>query len=64
MKRKGILVCGIMLSALAVGLSGCGKQQGKDASEVAQGNVAAGLSVHDPSIVKADGNYYIFGSHM
>ena len=39
MKRKGILVCGIMLSALAVGLSGCGKQQGKDASEVAQGNV-------------------------
>ena len=64
MKRKGILVCGIMLSALAVGLSGCGKKQGKDASEVAQGNVAAGLSVHDPSIVKADGNYYIFGSHM
>ncbi len=26
--------------------------------------IAAGVSVHDPSIVKADGKYYIFGSHM
>lgn len=26
--------------------------------------IEAGVSVHDPSIVKADGKYYIFGSHM
>lgn len=28
------------------------------------GKIAAGVSVHDPSIYKADGKYYIFGSHM
>lgn len=27
-------------------------------------NIEAGASVHDPSIIKADGQYYIFGSHM
>lgn len=26
--------------------------------------IAAGVSVHDPSIYKVDGKYYIFGSHM
>ncbi len=26
--------------------------------------IAAGVSVHDPSVYKADGKYYIFGSHM
>ena len=26
--------------------------------------IEAGASVHDPSIIKADGKYYIFGSHM
>lgn len=26
--------------------------------------IEAGVSVHDPSIIKADGKYYIFGSHM
>lgn len=64
MKRKGVLPCGIILFALVVCLSGCGKMQGKEAEEVSKGNAVAGLSVHDPSIVKADGNYYIFGSHM
>lgn len=28
------------------------------------GDVSSGVSVHDPSILKADGSYYIFGSHM
>ena len=64
MKRKGILTCGVMLSVLAAALTGCGKTQGKDASEVTQGNAALGVSVHDPSIVKAEDTYYIFGSHM
>lgn len=27
-------------------------------------SIRAGVSVHDPSILKADGTYYIFGSHM
>lgn len=64
MKGKKIVLCGIILSMLSLSLTACGKQQGKDASEIAQGNVIAGISVHDPSIVKAEGNYYIFGSHM
>ncbi len=28
------------------------------------GTIKAGASVHDPSILKADGKYYIYGSHM
>lgn len=27
-------------------------------------SIKAGVSVHDPSILEVDGNYYIFGSHM
>ena len=27
-------------------------------------SIRAGVSVHDPSILKAEGTYYIFGSHM
>lgn len=31
---------------------------------IATAKIDAGVSVHDPSIFKADGKYYIFGSHM
>ena len=31
---------------------------------IKKGNVSSGASVHDPSILKADGKYYIYGSHM
>lgn len=31
---------------------------------IATGTIKAGVSVHDPSIIKADGQYYIYGSHM
>lgn len=31
---------------------------------IAKAEIKAGVSVHDPSIMKADGKYYIFGSHM
>lgn len=31
---------------------------------IATAKIEAGASVHDPSIVKVDGKYYIFGSHM
>ena len=48
----------------AVTLAGCGSVQGRNADEVAQGAQTLGISVHDPSLVEADGKYYIFGSHM
>ena len=31
---------------------------------IQKGNVSSGASVHDPSVLKADGKYYIYGSHM
>lgn len=31
---------------------------------IARAEITAGVSVHDPSVIKADGKYYIFGSHM
>ena len=31
---------------------------------IATGNVSSPVSVHDPSIFEADGEYYIYGSHM
>lgn len=31
---------------------------------IAKAKIEAGVSVHDPSVIKADGKYYIFGSHM
>lgn len=35
-----------------------------DYSGIATGSINARVAVHDPSIIKADGKYYIFGSHM
>ena len=35
-----------------------------DYSGVKKGNVTSGASVHDPSVLKANGKYYIYGSHM
>lgn len=32
--------------------------------EIAKGVVSSGVSVHDPSVLKANGTYYIYGSHM
>ncbi len=32
--------------------------------DIKKGNVSSGSAVHDPSILKADGKYYIYGSHM
>ena len=33
-------------------------------SRIKKGGFSAGVSVHDPSIIKDNGTYYIFGSHM
>ena len=49
--------------SLIISMVGCA-QNGADASGVKKGNTAIGISVHDPAILKADGKYYIFGSHM
>lgn len=35
-----------------------------DYSQIATKDISSGVTVHDPSILKADGEYYIFGSHM
>lgn len=35
-----------------------------DYEGIAKADIKAGVSVHDPSIIKAEGKYYIFGSHM
>lgn len=32
--------------------------------EIVTSVIKAGVSVHDPSVIKVDGKYYIFGSHM
>ncbi|MDE7323256.1 MAG: glycoside hydrolase family 43 protein [Lachnospiraceae bacterium] len=65
MKGKVKLACGMALAAIAIGVTGCsGGLQGRSAEEVEQKNAAIGISVHDPSIVKSEDNYYIFGSHM
>jgi len=33
-------------------------------SDIETATIDAGAAVHDPSIIKVDGSYYIFGSHM
>ncbi len=35
-----------------------------DYEGIAKAKIEAGVSVHDPSVFRADGKYYIFGSHM
>ena len=36
----------------------------EDWKDVPAGAVTSRIAVHDPSILEADGNYYIFGTHM
>lgn len=69
----------VALTTISAMLVGCGKdtaEQAKEAREslktdfsvnydgIKTGTVDAGVSVHDPSIMEADGKYYIYGSHM
>ena len=63
MKMKD-LVGGVAIGMLCMTLAGCGAEEGKSLNEVSISNQKMGISVHDPSIVKAEGEYYIFGSHM
>jgi len=53
-----------MAGAMLLSLAGCGGAAGKAVEDLNVGNQIMGISVHDPSAVKSDGKYYIFGSHM
>lgn len=63
MKKTCILGI-VLVGLLGASLAGCGVKEGMAMEEVKQGNQVMGVSVHDPSIVKANDKYYIFGTHM
>lgn len=57
-----ILMGGLLMGMMGLTFAGCG---GKfDESKIKVANKVAGISVHDPAIVKDGDTYYIFGSHM
>ena len=65
--RQISLLCGLVF--LLAALQGCGAKEenfdnipltAKEETDIGFKNV----SVHDPSIVKDNGSYYIFGSHL
>lgn len=76
MKKK--VIVGIGIAAIAVIAAGAAVLLNKDRifgekvpedftvsyEGITTANISAGVSVHDPSIIKADGKYYIYGSHM
>lgn len=76
MKKKGIVITGTAAAAvIAAGafalLNADGLFPEKIDSDftvsydgIQTAVIDAGVSVHDPSIIEADGTYYIFGSHM
>jgi arabinan endo-1,5-alpha-L-arabinosidase len=39
-------------------------QSPREEQEIRLSRYTSGVSVHDPSMIEVDGNYYIFGSHM
>lgn len=69
--KQNHFYAGIVLGFAAVltgtALSG-GRKIPKDFTVSYEGiktaDITAGVSVHDPSVIEADGTYYIFGSHM
>ncbi len=46
------------------GMEGTGADYSVSFDGIDKAEIMAGVWVHDPSIIKADGRYYIFGSHM
>lgn len=48
----------LLILSCSSGISG-GEEPG-----IGRRDYSAGVSVHDPSIIKAEGRYYLFGSHM
>lgn len=62
-KMRRMIMGGIIMGMASVAICGCADTSIK-ATEVKTGNKVAGISVHDPAIVKDADTYYIFGSHM
>ncbi len=78
-KLIALALCGAMLMEAGCGAAGADPVQESAAGNetaveyhfsmqydgIATGDVSsAGVAVHDPSILEADGTYYIYGSHM
>ena len=64
--KKKAISCALV-AAMSVGLAACGTTSYDfkvSYDGIKTGDVSSNVSVHDPSILKADGEYYIFGSHM
>lgn len=61
-------ISGCALNSEQLGIDALKEQEDMDFtvdfSQTATKDISSGVSVHDPSILKADGEYYIFGSHM
>ena len=66
MKKKAVMIALCLLAAVSA--CGCGAEQKQEMTleeiESNKKGFTAGASVHDPSILEVDGEYYIFGSHM
>ena len=62
--KKKAISCALV-AAMSVGLAACGTTSYDfkvSYDGIKTGDVSSKVSVHDPSILKADGEYYIFGS--
>ena len=59
--KKEMFIATVLIGTVLM-LVGCRMEKGKKPEELSVGNQVMGVSVHDPSIVKADGKYYIFYS--
>ena len=62
MKKYGSI---LLLAMVLCGLCAAGLAEGTEAEEVVKPPRISSVSVHDPSVIRAeDGTFYIFGSHM
>ncbi len=64
MKNLLILALSLMLCLFSPIAAAAEEDYTVDMMFIPYGSVSTGVSVHDPSVVAADGVYYIFGSHM
>ena len=64
MRRWKTVVAGVLTLAMSLTFAGT-SFSGKAAEESGKKvETPSRVTVHDPSIIKADGMYYVFGSHM